>query len=296
MAAESQSKNRGFKMGFVQSAAGMFGGFLGPIIVTTVAVSFSWHMAFFVVGIPGLIMALILGKYMKEPNIATMKKEMDSHKVSFKFSDYVEVLKVRNVWLAVLMSACFITWLFVFSAFAPTFLTEVDHYSPQTMGLILAAFGLGAFFWGFVVPLLSDRIGRKPAVIIFSLISAFSPIVLLEVHGSLALMMLLGFLANVGQVFPLFMSVITAESAPIGFAATAIGLTNLVGELIGGTVMPTVAGLIGNVYGLAATMWVAVVGALLAMVIGFFLLETAPRILAKRGSGSTQPNVTTAAQ
>jgi MFS family permease len=272
--AESTPKRRGFNAGFMQSSLGLIGATITPIIVTAVAVRYSWHGAFYLVGIPGLIMFFILAKYMREPRRVTDAAHTH-RKLSRK--EYSEVYKNRNIWLCTIMSAFFMTWLFVFTTFAPEYLTVVDKFKGEEMGLIMASIGFGSFVWGFVAPAISDKIGRKPTLIIFCLVACLSPLSLAVVHGSLPVMMLLGFLTSVGQgCFPLFMAIIPGESLPVHLVASAVSLTQLVGELVGGTVAPSLAGFAADSWGLQAPLWIACAGALISGIIGFALKETAP--------------------
>ncbi len=272
--ADSQPNRRGFNLGFVQSSAGLIGSTLTPIVVTIIATKYSWHWAFYLVGIPGIVMFFVLAKFMKEP-----KRTVDVAPMHGKISrkDYGVVFRNRNTWLCVVISALFMTWLFVFTTFAPMYLTTVDKFSPEQMGLIMAAIGLGSFFWGFVVPMISDKIGRKPVLIVFSLISALSPLSLAVIHASLPVMMIVGFFTTVGQgCFPLFMAIVPGESIPARFIATAISVTQLVGELVGGTIAPAIAGFASDAFGMSAPLFIAMIGALLCAVVSLGLRETAP--------------------
>jgi MFS family permease len=278
--AESTPSRRGFNSGFMQSALGLIGSTLTPIIVTAVAVKYSWHGAFYLVGIPGLIMFFVLAKYMREPK--PLEKKEKPKKLTRE--EYIQVFKNRNILLCTIISAVFMTWLFVFTTFAPTYLTS-NGYSATEMGYIMAGVGFGSFIWGFTGPAISDRFGRKPTLIIFSIIACLSPLVLVFVHGSVGVMILLGFLTSVGQAcFPLFMAVIPGESMPAALVASAISVTQLIGELVGGCVMPVIAGMAADTWGLNAPLWIAFAGALIGAIIAFALKETAPIKLKKFGS------------
>lgn len=284
--AESTPSRRGFNAGFMQSALGLIGSTVTPIIVTMVATKHSWHSAFYLVGIPGLIMFLVLAKWMREPG--KVKNDPHAHKKITK-AEMKQVYKHRNVWLCTIISAFFMTWLFAFTTFAPEYLTQVDHFNGQQMGLIMGAIGFGSFVWGFVAPAISDRIGRKPTLIIFSIIASLSPLCLALVHGSLGLMMVLGFFTAVGQgCFPLFMSIIPGDSLPVGLVATAISVTQLVGELIGGTIAPSLGGFAADAWGLQAPLYIAFGGALAGAFIATGLKESAP---AKAGVAEANPIV-----
>lgn len=271
--ADSSPERRGFNLGFVQSSLGLLGATVTPIIVTAVATRYSWHYAFYLVGLPGIIMFFILLKYMKEPRLSA--SQIAEHKAAPK--NYSAAYKSRNIWLSTIIAAFFMTWLFVFTTFAPTYLTTVDKFSPEQMGLIMAAIGLGSFVWGFLGPAISDKFGRKPTLIVFCFVAALSPLILATVHASLGVMMLLGFLTTVGQgCFPLFMAIIPGESLPLRYVATAVAMTQLVGEIVGGTIAPSLAGFAADKWGLQAPMYIAFGGALVSGFIAFGLRETAP--------------------
>jgi MFS family permease len=273
--AASSPERRGFNSGFMQSSIGLIGSTFTPIIVTTIAASYSWHSAFYLVGIPGIIMFFILSKYMREPG--KVSDPTHSHKKLTR-AEYSEVYKNRNVWLCTIMSGFFMTWLFVFTTFAPEYLTQVDKYTGPQMGLIMAAIGFGSFVWGFVAPWISDKIGRKPTLIIFCIVACLAPLSLAVVHASIPVMMVLGFFTSVGQgCFPLFMAIIPGESLPGHLVASAVALTQLIGELVGGTVAPSLAGFAADQFGLSAPLWIACAGALVSGLLGFGLKETAPK-------------------
>ncbi len=272
--ADSTEKRRGFNLGFVQSSLGLIGATLTPIIVTAFATKYSWHHAFYFVGIPGILMFFVLAKWMREPKLPA---EAQSAHGKVNRKDFGVVFKSRNIWLSTIISALFMTWLFVFTTFAPVYLIQADGFKPEAMGLIMAAIGFGSFVWGFVGPAISDKLGRKPTLIIFCTIAALSPLSLAVVHGSLGLMMVLGFFTAVGQgCFPLFMAIIPGESLPLKYVASAVALTQLVGEIVGGTIAPSVAGMAADAYGLQAPLYIAFGGALLSAIVAFGYNETAP--------------------
>lgn len=269
---ESSPHRRGFNNGFLQSSSQLIGATLTPLIVAAVAVRFSWHVAFYLVGIPGLVMAALLWRYMRDRKpIATPK----SGTQRLTWAEYGEIFKRRNVWLCVVISACFMTWLFAYSTFAPTFFVE-SGYSPGEMSLIMAGIGLGSFAWMIIVPMISDRLGRKPTLITFSFLAVVSPVIFALFHLPVWLMFLVAVVITTGNgLFPLFMVVIPGEAITAGVVTTTIALVQLIGELIGGTIMPTVSGVAADTFGLSAPLWIAAGGACVAGIVGFGLKETA---------------------
>lgn len=158
----------------------------------------------------------------------------------------------------------------------------------------MGASGLGAFVWGFVLPWMSDRKGRKPILLFIALVSAFVPLTyqipLLIRHTWL--MAAAGLVANGGQgIAALTLVLIPTESVGAEFAATAIGLATLVGEVFGGTLAPAVAGEVADHFGLAAPLWIAAAGALSVFIAALFMHETAPCKVTRQPSAVAVPSV-----
>ncbi|MBZ5533765.1 MAG: MFS transporter [Acidobacteriia bacterium] len=271
----SAPERRGRNVGVVVSAAALVGLALAPVLTTQIAERWGWRAACFVAGVPGLVLGVLLWKFI--PRRATTGAASAHAKPTL--SGYLSLLRHRNMWLCCLGSMGFMTWLWVMHTFAPSYLTEVNKSSGTSMGLILGASGLGAFIWGMVLPWLSDYTGRKPALLMVALVSAVVPLTyqipFLISHPWL--MATAGFVANGGQaIAALTLVIIPSETVPPQFHATAIGLTTLCGEIFGGTIAPAVSGRIADRYGLVSSLWIAAAGALLVFVAGIFMRETAP--------------------
>jgi len=276
----SAPHRRGRNVGVVVSAAALVGLTLAPILTTQIGNRWGWRTAFFVAGIPGILLGLILWKYLREP-----KAPRAIGQSAPSLADYLSLLRYRNMWLCCLGSAGFMTWLWVMHTFAPLYITEVNRNSVTDTGFIMASSGAGAFVWGLVLPWVSDYTGRKPTLLAVALISALVPLTyqssFLIAHPWL--MATAGFLANGGQcIAALTLVIIPSESVPAQFHATAIGLATLVGEIVGGTLAPAFSGAVADKLGLAASLWIAAGGAILVFIAGLFMQETAPsRTIAK---------------
>jgi len=149
------------------------------------------------------------------------------------------------------------------------------------MSVLMSLLGLSAAFFSFVVPGLSDRLGRRPVVAGCSLLGLLVPLAALYWHGSLYVLGALIFIGWAASgVLPLFMGTIPSETIPARYVATSMGLTVGVGEVLGGVSGPALAGTAADHYGLTAPLFMqggcAIVGALLALA----LKETAPRRVA----------------
>lgn len=274
--ATSEPKRRGRDIGIVVSAAALVGLALAPVMTTQIAARFGWRAAFFVAGIPGILLGFAIWKIVKEP------EESESgahHHAKPSLRDYFSLFRHRNMWLCCMAAAGFMTWLFVMSVFAPLYLTEVSGQSATLAGLVVGAGGLGAFMWGWIIPWISDRAGRKPTLLFAALLSATAPLIyqvpFLAAHPWL--LAAAGFLSNGGQgIGALVLVLVPTESVPARFAATAIGLSTLFGEFFGGALAPALAGALADKHGLAAPLWVAAAGAILVFLASLLMHETAP--------------------
>ena len=114
-------------------------------------------------------------------------------------------------------------------------------------------------------------------MIIFCFIGLITPLAALYFNGSLILMSALLFIGWSGTgSFPLFMGVIPGESVSRTLAASSMGLVVGVGELLGGTMGPTAAGMIADKTSLAAPVILIAACAGISGVLSLFLQETAP--------------------
>jgi predicted MFS family arabinose efflux permease len=271
----SAVQRRGRNIGFVVSAAALVGLAAAPILTTQVAARWGWRSAFFLAGIPGFLMGALIWKFVKEP----AHEESENHEKP-TLRDYVSLLRYRNMWLCCLGATGFMSWLFALNVFAPLYITEVAHQPATTAGLLLGATGLGSFFLGFLLPSLSDRVGRKPVLLVSAAMSAFIPLAFLVpvFYVYPLLLAAIVFVTNSGQgMASLLMVLVPTESVPLQFRATSIGLATLVGEVFGATAAPIVVGNLAEKYGLSLSMWMAALGSAVVFVVALFLRKTDER-------------------
>ncbi len=290
--ASSPPARRGRNVGIVVSAAGLVGLAIAPVLTTQVAAHFGWRAAFFIAGLPGIILGFVIWKLIREPGSGELSEtgesdepEMHSHHHHRPtWSEYLSLFRYRNIWLCCLGAAGFMTWLFAMSVFAPLYITEISKNSATTAGFVLGASGLGSFVWGWAFPWASDYIGRKPALLIMGLLSAAVPLSyqvnFLASHTWL--LAAAGFIANGGQgIAALILVLVPSESVPAELAATAIALPMMVGEIVGGAFAPAIAGAVAMRHGLAAPLWIAAGGAMVVFFASLLLRETAPAKVGK---------------
>src|SRR5260370_20511815 len=164
----SSATRRGRNVGIVVSAGALVGLCAAPILTTQVASGWGWRWGFFVTGVPGLVMAMLIWKFVREPK--QIQGEGPEHGRP-NLRGYFSILRFRHVWLCCIGAGGFISWLFLQNVFAPLYITEVMHQPGTTAGVLLGAAGFGSFFIGFTFPRLSDRWGRQPTLFFLAFIS-----------------------------------------------------------------------------------------------------------------------------
>jgi predicted MFS family arabinose efflux permease len=277
----SQPTRRGRNIGIVVSAAALVGLAVAPVLTTQVAARVGWRWAFFVSGVPGFLLGLLIWKFVKEPERGN---RTGPHGQPVRIRDFLSVLRYRNMWLCCVGAVGFLSWLFLHNIFAPLYITEVAHQAPTTAGFLMGASGLGSFFLALYFPRLSDRVGRKPVLLIMAAMCTIVPLAMLitPLYSYPWVLAAIVCLANAGQgISALILVLVPTESVPPQFAATAIGLATLAAEIIGATLAPILAGPVVQAHGLGAAMWMSAGGAVLVFIVALFLKETH---LAKAGS------------
>lgn len=280
MMRNSSPHRRGFNMGIVQNlGAQLIGTLVAPILLVQIAQRMNWHVAFYIAGVPALVVAILIAVFVHEPpredTPPAAAQAVDSG------SGILHLLRIRNVRLCVLISCCVVLWYFTLLTFLPLYCVRVLQLSATDMSYVMGAMGAAGVVSALVVPALSDRFGRKNMITLFVLLSVAAPLAPLYAGGSLPLLMAMVFLGSMvlGTV-PVFMATVPLESVPERDAAAATGLVMGLGQTIGGFGGPTIGGYLADQWGLAVPLWI-VVG---AVIIGTFfstrLLETAPRKIA----------------
>ena len=281
ISSESTPTRRGFNFGLHQALAPLIALGIGAILVTQLTKLMSWRMVFFVMGIPGLVISVILYFYMKEPKFKLFREKGNVSEGISNKPGFFEPLKYRNVIVSSAVNSLMMGCLFVFVTFSIVYLTKEIHLSISDAGIILSLLGFTGFFGCILLPLLSDRVGRKPIIIpsLFVTGLCFWGFIL---SGSnfflLAILVSIGGFA-VGGIAPIALSALTTESVPPYLAATASGIPASIGEIFGSALMPFLAGYLCDLYGLKTALFFSAIAPLIAGFVGLFYKETAPKVV-----------------
>jgi predicted MFS family arabinose efflux permease len=310
IAADIDEKHRGLAMGVAQGfGSSLMGSFVAPVLLVAFAEAFGWRNAFFLAGVPGIVIALLMAKLIRPPAAAQsptaaavaltpgaagpMAAPADpasppaapAHR-PFELGSYRAVLQERNIVLCAALSVLLVSYLVVCWAFMPLFLTQVRGFSESAMSWLMGSLGISATVASFAIPGLSDRIGRRRPMIVLPLVAVIVPLGAMFYDGPVVL---LGAIFVVGWLvtgtMPLFMAAVPAESVDAGHIAGALGVCMGAGELIGGVLAPSIAGYAADQVGLEAPLWIMAGLAVAAGIVAIGVRETAPRVVGRAASG-----------
>jgi predicted MFS family arabinose efflux permease len=273
MIAESSPHRRGMNAGVMQNLfSALLGQSLAPLVFVPLAQHYNWRAAFYVSGVPGLLCALAVLFFVREPAAIAASRDQSTAKLSA-----LQMLRVKNIALCSLISICMVGWLIIGWTFLPTFLIEYRKLSADTMQWIMSAMGIASAASSFGAPAISDRLGRRPVMIGSCFIGMLAPLAAVYFQGPVAAMTALMFVGWLGiGAFPLFMGVIPNETIGARQAATAMGLIVCIGEVLGGFGITTAAGRFADQTTLAAPFMVMATCAGLGGLLCLMLEETVP--------------------
>jgi len=271
VAASVSAERRGLAMGITQNLGScFFGALLAPILLPMFAAAFGWRHAFFIAGVPGLILAAVIWKMVDEP-------APDADAGHGERLGIARIMANRNMQVCTALAVLMVSYLVITNTFLPLYFSQTLGYSTQQTGWLMGVLGVSATLGSFAIPTLSDRIGRRPVMIAIPLIGLLLPIGTLYVGAKLLVLVPMLFLGwGINSIFSLFMATVPSESLPIRYVATASGLVMGIGEILGGVCSPFLTGLVADRAGLDAVLWILAGLSLSAMVVASFLIETRP--------------------
>jgi MFS family permease len=292
IAADVNPRYRGLAMGVSQGfASSLMGSFVAPVLLVAFAETFGWRSSFFLAGAPGLLLALLMAWFIREPEAqvsataaaAARPAPATSTRASrsaFDIASYRTVLEERNVRLCAILSTLLVAYLVVTWAFMPLYLTQVRGLSETTMSWLMGSLGVAATVASFAIPGLSDRIGRRRLMIVVPLLAIVLPFGAMFYTGPV---WILGAIFVTGWLFtgtmPLVMSTVPAESVDARHMAGALGVCMGAGELIGGVLAPIIAGAAADLTSQQAPLWILAGIALAAGLVALGIRETAPAVV-----------------
>jgi predicted MFS family arabinose efflux permease len=250
----SAPQRTGLNIGIQQMMMPLFGLGLAPLFVAYALHFIAWRAVFLLFLLPGLALAFAVWR------VVPVGAKSSAIERRGTMSDWRAVLAIANVRIAALMMLCWLTCLITTSAFLPNYLIDHLRLGSQQMGLIMSAIGLGATAGTLALPWLSDKIGRKPVMILSSTGVLASLLVLVNTGPHVAALFTGLFAVHFfnNALIALTVGPISTEAVPASLMATASGLVIAVGELFGGGVAPVVVGRVAQHFGIEHVLWLPI--------------------------------------
>ncbi len=279
VASEVDPAKRGLAQGVAQNlGSNLLGSFAAPAVLVPLALIYGWQEAFYLAGVPCLLSALLMWFLLKEPAKLPPPTEAVA-KMSM-----LDALKIRNIWIVVVFGILMVAHFVITWAFMPLYLSQAKGYDIETGGWIMSSLGIAAAIYAFAISGLSDRIGRKPVMVVLPFLSLVGPLAALYYDGPATILVALFFVGwAVNGTFPIFMATIPSESVDAHHHATVLGLAMGACEILGGVFGPPIAGVLNDSFGADAFLWLMMGLALVSGFVAMGLRETAPAVVARRG-------------
>ncbi len=256
--------------------ASVVGGFISPLI--------GWRGCFFISVLPALLVIIIRKKLPESDLWLERKKHPTAHRPSRRplfFSLFAK--PHRRMFLLALVLAIFDMSAYWFTySWLPAYLHEERHFSMVKSAAWMLVTQAGGFLGYVTFGMAADRLGRRPAYSIYSLLMAlglvmitlFWPVVVIHPPLILSFMFLVGFGTGMfGGYGPLF-----SEIFPTSIRNTAMGSAfNLARGVQFFT--PVIIAIIAKKYGLAGGISVAAFFALLTGIWVWTFPETRGKVL-----------------
>lgn len=258
----------GLNVGLQQMMQPFFGLGLGPVIaVALLAVVPSWHWVFAVVAIPGLILALVMAKVLRE-RVQTVQAVQTAGRPEVP-SRWRDVFRYRAVTVNGVLMICHLTCLITLAAFLPNYLTDHLKLDLATMALVLAAQGVGSCVGTVVVPAISDRLGRKSVLIVALAIEVAALLALREIGAQPVLLFSVLFVVTFMGSGAVAVTVgpLTSAAVPAAMATSATGIVVGLGEIVGGAIAPAVSGALAHRLGIDVIPTICLVAAIAGLAV-----------------------------
>jgi predicted MFS family arabinose efflux permease len=263
-------------------AAASVGSVLGVVLGGVIAARWGWQAAFGVVGVPGLLLALLYLKvrdYKTVDLTPSLAQATGSTASTVKFIAKALVRSPTMLWVCLGGAAQLIVVSAVW-AWLPSFLNRVHDVAPDKAGiqaaLVVLCSAAGSVVWGAVVDRSGARRLRNKLYTLAALCVAALAVLAPSFAATTSLGVQFALIAIGGFVMTCTVGPVSAVVADVvhpGVRATGLSVLALAQNLFGLAAGPFIAGVLSDLYGLQTA---------LALVPAFGLLAAAFFVLAAR--------------
>lgn len=273
----ASEKTFGLDVGIINMGVALLALTFGPIFAIKSVAAFGWQTAFLIIALPSIVVAIIV---IFTANEVYIEKEAAAAGVDVSKASPLDLLKYKNVIVTAIVAILSFSGYWIILAFAPMYMTTICGYTQESVGPVISTVGILTIIYAVVIPRISDFWGRKPTLILFTIIVAIGGFIMgffpSSQNWSLPVITYIIIGGMIGTFGPLAWNIIPMESVPLHLKATSCGIVLGCAEIIGGAIFPKVGGMIADAHGLTATFTVVGIMLGLAFIASFFLTETLP--------------------
>ncbi len=260
--------------GRIVAAAAMSLSSVSVIGVALLQILPSWRWVFGLVALPGLATAVLLSRAMR--NDAPGAGERGSSRVpEAPRRDWSELLRLRAVVVNTLNMVCLLTILISLAVFVPNYLTDHLHLGLSDMSKVASGLGLGSVVGTVLLPILSDRLGRRSVMVGGAVVVLASVLVFSRLGAGVGPLFCALFVAACATTGNMTINVgpLTSAGVPRALVASATGVVTGVGEIVGGAVAPALIGTAAQRLGIEIVPVIAGFAAMAALAVTILFVQ-----------------------
>ena len=269
-------------LGIIQFSVGLIAMIIGPSLTVQLALHFDWHYAFIFTSLPAVLVGIAIWIVLKEVTVNGKSSDRAGRESAMKWKDVPRIFGYRNCTLSFLANVLVMVGFWGVVSFGTTYWVNEGGLTLAQTGYMTSISGIIGLVWALVIPVILDRIGRKPSASIFTIYIAVSMFIMYGTRGLVAQIAYVLVIGCCGFVSVLFIAIICQESVPPAIAATTTAIGMAIGELFGTSITPRILGSLGDIYGLKTIFLVGGISTTIAFFITFALTETGKAKLDKK--------------
>jgi len=284
-------KKFAFYIGMSQLSIALIAQILGPTLTIQLALHLDWRYAFVFTSLPAVIVGIVIWFVLKEVRAGTVQAASETppeaqsvSEGAMMWRDVPKIFAYRNCTLSFIANVLVMVSFWGLVSFGTTYWANEGGLTLSQTGYLASFSGFLAIGWALGIPILADRLGRKPSASMLTAYITVSMFIMYVTHGLLAQIAYVLVIGCCGFVSVLFVAIICQESVPPAIAATTTAIGMAIGELFGTAIAPRILGSLGDRYGLRTIFLVGGISTLIAVWVTFGLTETGKAKLEEKRS------------
>ena len=276
-------------IGWMQFSIGLIAMIIGPPLILKLEARFDWHYAFIFTSVPAVIVGIAIWWILKEVGPAKREAASGGHSETqvtthstMKWKDVPKIFAYRNCTLSYIANIFIMVGFWGVVSFNPTFWVKEGGLTEDQMGILTSISGVIGLVWALVIPVITDRLGRKLSASLFTGYIAVSWLIIYLTSGLIAQIVFILVVGCCGFVSVLFIAIICQESVPPSIAATTTAIGMATGEFFGTSLAPRMIGSWCDMYSLKIIFLVAAISTLITFFLTFGLSETGKAYLERK--------------